>query len=43
MTTAALLTVALVACSFAAEPDWKALYSERLGQSVMELDKSPLG
>jgi hypothetical protein len=25
------------------EPDWKALYSERLGQSVTELDKSTLG
>jgi len=41
--TAALLIVTLVACSFAAEPDWKALYSERLGRSVMELDESTLG
>lgn len=41
--TATLLIATLVACSFGAEPDWKAFYSERLGQSVMELDRSTLG
>jgi hypothetical protein len=41
--TAILLTVTLAACSLAAEPDWKALYAERLGQPVMELDESTLG
>ena len=40
--TAALLIATLVACSLGAEPDWKALYSVRLGQPVMELDESTL-
>jgi hypothetical protein len=40
---AALLIVTLGACSFAGEPDWESLFSERLGQSVMELDESTLG
>ena len=43
ITTAALLTVGLAACSLTPEPDWPALYSERLGQSVTELDQSTLG
>lgn len=40
---AALLVLTLGACSFAGEPDWEALYSERLGQSIAELDLSTLG
>jgi hypothetical protein len=40
---AALLIVMLVACSFDVEPHWQALFSERLGQPVKELDKSTLG
>jgi hypothetical protein len=40
---ATLLLVTVVACSFGAQPDWEALYAERLGQSVIELDKSTLG
>jgi hypothetical protein len=42
-TVAALLLVTLVACSFSAQPDWQALYAERLGRSVVDLDKSTLG
>lgn len=40
---AVLLMVTLGACSFARAPDWEALYAERLGQSVAELDTSTLG
>jgi hypothetical protein len=39
---AVLLVAVLAACGFAS-PDWEALYAERLGQSVIELDKSTLG
>ena len=39
---ATLLIATLVACSFGAEPDWQAIYSERLGQPVKELDESTL-
>jgi hypothetical protein len=37
---AASLFASLVACDPSVPPDWKALYSERLGQSVAELDES---
>jgi hypothetical protein len=40
---AVLLIAMLTACSIAGEPDWEALYTERLGQSVAELDRSTLG
>jgi len=40
---AVLLIAMLTACSFAGEPDWEALYTERLGQSIADLDKSTLG
>lgn len=40
---AVLLVVFLIACSFGAKPDWEALYVERLGQSIAELDESTLG
>lgn len=40
--TALLLIVMLGGCSFAAKPDWQALYSERLGQPVKELDGSTI-
>jgi hypothetical protein len=43
MAMIALLSAILVACGPSAAPDWKALYSERLSQSVMELDESYLG
>ncbi|MGD8473386.1 MAG: hypothetical protein PVH59_04630 [Anaerolineae bacterium] len=43
ITAAVLLVVALAACSIAPDTDWTALYSERLGQSVVELDQSTLG
>jgi hypothetical protein len=41
--TLTLLIATLTACSFGVEPNWEAIYSERLGQSVTELDKSTLG
>lgn len=43
MAMAGLLIVLLVACCSPPGPDWEARYSERLGQSVVELDKSTLG
>jgi hypothetical protein len=42
-TIVVLLIITLGSCSFPGEPDWTALYSDRLGQSVMELDVSTLG
>ena len=39
---AVLLIAVLSACSSAGEPDWQALYAERLGQPVKELDGSTL-
>ena len=38
----ALVIVVLAACSPGPGPDWKALYSERLGRTVVELDESTL-
>lgn len=38
----ALSIVALV-CSCSTNPDWQALYSEKLGQEVVEMDDSYLG
>ena len=43
MAMAALLIVLLVACCSPRGPDWQALYAERLGQSIAELDRSTLG
>lgn len=40
---AVTLVVTLVACGFGVAPDWKARYSERLGQQVIDLDESTLG
>jgi hypothetical protein len=37
-----LLIAIPAACGFA-PPDWEAFYAERLGQSVIELDRSSLG
>ena len=42
VSTALLLVTILVACG-SGSPDWEALYKERLGQTVVELDKSTLG
>jgi hypothetical protein len=40
--TVVWLVVTLVSCSIGAEPQWQALYAERLGQSVRQLDESTL-
>lgn len=42
VSTAVLLVAILAACG-SASPDWKALYAERLGQPIVELDESTLG
>lgn len=42
-TTAALLLTLLAACGLNADPDWTALYSERIGHPITELDESTLG
>ena len=39
----ALLVLTVAACSVRSEPDWTALYSERIDQPVQELDASTLG
>jgi hypothetical protein len=41
VSVAVLLAAILVACDLAS-PDWAALYAERLGQPVVELDESTL-
>jgi hypothetical protein len=41
VSTALLLATVLVSCGFA-PPDWGALYAERLGQPILELDQSTL-